>query len=48
MYKAGLHCAIYSKFTQNAMCWKYFEECFMDKNLPYTSLTKFNKLKNRT
>ena len=29
------------------MCWKYFDECFMDKNLLHISLTKFNKLNKR-
>ena len=29
------------------MCWKYFDECFMDKNLLHIALTKFNKLSKR-
>ena len=29
------------------MCLKYFDECFMDKNLLHISLTKFNKLNKR-
>ena len=29
------------------MYWKYFDECFMDKNLLHISLTKFNKLNKR-
>ena len=41
----GLHCAIYSTFTPHFMCWIYFDENFMDKNLLHISLTKFNKLK---
>ena len=45
--KLGLHYAIYSTFTPHFMCWKYFDECFMDKNLFHTSLTKFNKLSKR-
>ena len=30
------------------LCWKYFYECFMDKNLLHISLTKFNKLSTMT
>ena len=40
--KPGLHCAIYFTFTPNFMCWKYFDKCFMDKNLHI--FDKFNKL----
>ena len=29
------------------MCWKYFDECFMNKDLLYISLTKFDKLNKR-
>ena len=29
--KRKLHCATYSTFTQQFLCWKYFDECFMDK-----------------
>ena len=36
------------QFTPHFMCWKYFDECFMDKNLLHISLTKFNKLNKRT
>ena len=43
--KRGLHCAIYSTFTPHFMCWIYFDENVMDKNLLHISLTKFNKLK---
>ena len=43
----GLHCAIYSTFAPYFLCWKNFDECFMDKNLLYISLTKFNKLSKR-
>ena len=32
---------------QHFMCWKYFDECWMDKNLLHISLTKFNKLNKR-
>ena len=42
--KPGLHCAIYATFTPHFMCWKYFDECLMDKNLLHISLTKFNKI----
>ena len=45
--KPGLQCTIYSTFTPQFMCWKYFDECFMDKNLLHTSLTKFNKLNKK-
>ena len=31
--KPGLHCAMYSTFTQRFTCWKYFDKCFMNKNL---------------
>ena len=46
-FKAGVTYAIYSTFTPHFMCSKYFDECFMDKNLFHTSLTKFNKLSKR-
>ena len=43
------------KFTPHFLhvfkCWKYFDDCFMDKNLPHISLSKFDKLnkkRNRT
>ena len=32
------------KFTAHFTCWKYFDECLMDKNLLHISLTKFNKV----
>ena len=38
--KPGLHCAIYSTFTPHFTCWKYFDECLMDKNLLYIFLIK--------
>ena len=47
-FRWGSHCAIYSTFTPHFMCWKYFGECFMDKNLLHIYLTKFNKLSKRT
>ena len=46
--KRGLHCQIYSTFSPHFICWKYFDEYFMDKNLLYISLTKFNKLNKRS
>ena len=45
--KPGILCEIYSTFTSHFMFWKYFDEYFMDKNLLYMSLTKFNKLNER-
>ena len=45
--KRSLHCQIYSTLSPHFMCWKYFGECFMDKNLLHISLTKFNKLNKR-
>ena len=45
--KRGLHCQIYSTFSLHFICWKYFDKCFMDKNLHHISLTKFNKLNKR-
>ena len=47
LLRPGLHYAIYSTFNPNFMCWKYFDECFVDKSLLHTSLTKFNKLSKR-
>ena len=46
--KRKLHCATYSTFTPQFLCWKYFDECFMDKNLLQVYLTKFNILIKRT
>ena len=46
--KRKLHCATYSTFTPQFLCWKYFDECFMDKNLLQIYLTKFNILIKRT
>ena len=43
--KRRLHCAIFSTITPYFMCWNYFDEYFMDKNLLHISLTKFNNLK---
>ena len=34
--------------TPHFMCWKYFDECFMDKNLLHISLSTFNKRRKRT
>ena len=36
-----------AKFTPHFMCWKYFDEIFVDENLLHTSLTKINKLNQR-
>ena len=44
LIKPGLHCAIYSTFIPDFMCWKYFD---MDKNLLQISLTKLLKLKKK-
>ena len=33
------------QFTPHFMCWIYFDENFMNKDLLHISLTKFNKLK---
>ena len=46
-FKRGLHCQIYSTFLPHFMCWKYFDEYFMDENLLCISLTEFNKPNNR-
>ena len=46
--KLGLHCTIYSTFTPDFMCVKYFDECFIDKNLLHISLTKLSKLNKKT
>ena len=50
--KWGLHWQIffdyyYYYFIPHFMCWKYFDEFFMDKNLLHMSLTKFNNLNKR-
>ena len=45
--RPGLHCKICSTFTPHVMYWKYFDKCFMGKNLLLISLTKFNKLNKR-
>ena len=45
--KWELHYQIYSTFSPHLMCWKYFQECFKDKNLLHISLTNFNKLNKR-
>ena len=48
LVKLGLHCATYSTFTPSFICWIYFDESFLDKNLLHLSLTKFNKIKQKT
>ena len=45
--KRGLQYQIYSTFSSHFLCWKYFDESFLDKNLLRISLTKFNKLNKR-
>ena len=34
-------------FTSHFLCWKYFHESFMDKNLLHIYLTKSNKLNKK-
>ena len=34
-------------FTPHFLCWKYFHESFMDKNLLHIYLTKSNKLNKK-
>lgn len=34
-------------FTPHFLCWKYFHESFMDKNLLHIHLTKSNKLNKK-
>ena len=49
--KPGLRYAIHSTFSPQLMCCKYFDECFMDKNLlhiSFTALHKLNKRRKRT
>ena len=44
-------CSYCSYFFTNfslVMCWKYLDECFIDKNLLYIPLTKFSKLNKIT
>ena len=45
MLKWGLRCQFYYTFSLHFMCWKYFNECFMDKNTLHMSLTNLTKNK---